>query len=164
MNTTSFAKAALLAACVLSAGCGSDDQGSGSNESPAVDGTLCDFETRADSYAADMAKTGETVSVALVDSMPAPPGMEDNVWTVRITDLQGTPIDLVDPTTDLVVVPWMPDHQHGVMADVTVTELAPGEYRIDPVRLPMPGYWEITLDVTSTEGTTDSVMFKFCVQ
>ena len=133
-------------------------------ENPVVDPTLCDEETRDEPFVDDISKTGETVSVTLLNSQPAPPGIGDNAWEVRLTDLQGAPVDLLDPMTDLVLDQRMPGHPDHVMAMVTVTQLAAGEYQIDPVSLPMHGYWEITLTVVPPMGNPDSVMFKFCVE
>jgi hypothetical protein len=163
MNTTSLARVALASTWLLSAGCGSDEPAP-STENPEVDPTLCDEETRDEPFVDDMSKTGETVSVTLLDSQPAPPGMGDNVWDVRVTDLQGAPMDLLDPMTDLIVSQIMPGHPDHVMVHATATRLAAGEYRLDPVSLPMHGYWEIRIDVVPPGGNPDSVLFKFCVE
>lgn len=53
----------------------------------------------------------------------------------------GPPAPLTDPRFDAV----MPAHGHGMFTKAKVTEIGPGRYRIDGVKLHMPGVWQLTL-------------------
>lgn len=133
------------------------DDASGDDTAPAVD---CTTEMRDDTYMLGLSKTGTQVVVSFVDAVPAPPARGDNTWTLEVMDLNDMPMDgmAVEAT------PFMPDHQHGstVVANVTPGE-NPGEYVAEPVNLWMAGLWEVTLDFTLPDMTTDSVVFRFCV-
>jgi hypothetical protein len=37
-----------------------------------------------------------------------------------------------------------------------------GQYKLDPLFLGMPGYWEITVEA-SAGSTDDSVVYKICI-
>ncbi|HET6581844.1 MAG TPA: FixH family protein [Nannocystaceae bacterium] len=157
-------------AAVLALGCASDDDANddtnddaddddddGNDTSAAVD---CSTEMRDDTYMLGLSKTGEQVVVSFVDAMPAPPARGDNTWTFEVMDLDEQPMDgmAVEAT------PFMPDHQHGTTVVATVTPGEnPGEYVATPVNLWMAGLWEVTLDFTLPDMTTDSVVFRFCV-
>jgi hypothetical protein len=41
----------------------------------------------------------------------------------------------------------MPAHGHGMVTEAKVTELAPGRFRVDGVKLHMPGVWELQLSM-----------------
>lgn len=134
-----------------------DDTGDDGSSGEAPRG--CELETRADAYALGMQKHGESISVAFVDAMPAPPARGDNTWRVRVQDADGAA--LADAT--LSVDPFMPDHQHGTsIATHVVATQTPGEYELSPVNLFMPGLWDVTIGVAA-EGRSDAVVFRFCV-
>jgi len=99
--------------------------------------------------------------VRFVDAMPAPPARFDNTWIIEVVDLaSGMPVD----DAVLEVDPRMPDHNHGTSIQCEVTAMAaPGQFQLDPVNLFMPGLWEVELDFTLADETTDRVVFKFCV-
>lgn len=121
----------------------------------------CAAETRDDSFAIGLSKSGSLVRATFVSSDPAPPIKGDNTWVLDFTDLDGAP--LVDAT--IVAVPMMPDHGHGTPINAVVTALAePGRYEITPVNLFMTGLWQTTIDITLTGGEQDSLMFAFCVE
>lgn len=144
-----------LALAVASPAC-SDDGGD--------DGTAtynCEAETRDEQFLAGMQKVGAGgVTVTLTSATPAPPGRDDNAWTIDVT-MGGQPV--VGATVK--VKPFMPDHQHGTSVQVVVTPdgATPGRYTLSPINLWMPGLWEITIDVTPAGGTRDSVVFRFCI-
>jgi hypothetical protein len=122
----------------------------------------CEAETRDDEFAIGLSKSSDTVTVSFVAADPAPPAKNDNTWTVALTDAGGQPLADASITA---AVPWMPDHGHGtaVEAFATATE-NPGEFVITPVNLHMSGLWEVTLDIEVQAGTTEQVVFAFCVE
>ena len=151
-----LAFALVLGAC-------SDSSEDESNDEAADDGPTdpCANETRDDTYMLGLTKTGEVVKVRFVDAVPAPPARFDNTWTVEVLDMNDMP--MADATIE--VDPQMPDHNHGstVVAHVEPGD-APGQFVLDPVNMHMPGLWEVTLDITLADSTTDSVMFAFCIE
>lgn len=153
---TRFLTTLTLSAAVAATafGCSDDDHDHGDHMAE-VD---CTSETRADMYVAGLEKTGTQVKVSLV-SDPAPPTRGDNVWTLTITDLDGSPIDglTLDST------PFMPDHGHGTPNQETQSAgTTAGEYVLSPINLWMPGYWEVDIDITG-DNVTDNVMFAPCI-
>ncbi|KIG19020.1 hypothetical protein DB30_05924 [Enhygromyxa salina] len=120
----------------------------------------CAAETRADTYAVGLSKSGSFVTASFVSADPAPPVKGDNSWVLSFSDADGEPLDGLE----IVVTPMMPDHGHGtaIVAEVSPTG-TPGEYDVAPVNLHMTGYWEIAFDVTAADQQ-DSVMFGFCVE
>ncbi len=121
----------------------------------------CEGEDRDDAFAVGLSKTGNKVTVEFVDAMPAPPRKGDNTWHLKLTDESGAATE----GASLQIVPWMPDHGHGTPIDATVENVAdaPGEYMADPVNMHMAGLWEVTVEMTLPDDTTDSVMFSFCI-
>jgi hypothetical protein len=123
--------------------------------------SVCEVETRDDTFAVGLSKSGALVRATFVSSDPAPPIKGDNTWVLDFTDLDGAPLS----NLELVAVPMMPDHGHGTTINAVVTALdEPGRYQITPVNLFMTGYWETTIDVTLAGGEQDSLMFGFCVE
>lgn len=119
-------------------------------------GSDCDEETRDDEFMVGLSKTGSALTVSFVSANPAPPALGDNTWTVTLSD----------PDASITgATPFMPDHGHGtpVTAEVTPTG-TPGEFTISPVNLFMAGLWEVTIDIITQAGTTDQVVFAFCVE
>lgn len=122
----------------------------------------CEAETRDDEFMIGLSKSGEAVTVTFVAADPAPPIKGDNSWTVALTDGGGQPLADASITT---VTPWMPDHDHGTPVEALVEATAnPGEFVLAPVNLFMSGLWEVTLDIDAGAGTTDQVVFAFCVE
>jgi hypothetical protein len=138
--------------------------GCGSNPPATPDAGVqynCATETRGETYAPGMMKTGSagTVTFKLVTATPAPPARGDNTWVV---DLSAAGQPLTGAT--VVVTPYMPDHRHGTPIVVAVTPTATaGEYALTPINLWMPGLWQMTIDATPAGGTKDSAMFSFCI-
>lgn len=152
-----FVAALALAACDSDDGENNDESNDEGTESGAQD---CSAETRDDTYMLGLTKAGEQVQVKFVEAVPAPPARFDNTWTVELLDMDGAPM----PDMAIEVTPFMPDHQHGstVVTHVEPAEV-PGQYVLDPVNLHMPGLWDVTIDVTLPDSTTDSVTFTFCI-
>lgn len=121
----------------------------------------CAAETRDDTYALGLERTGEHYTVRFVDAMPSPPARFDNTWMLDIIDpVTGAPAENVE----LEVEPYMPDHNHGSSIECNVEKMAePGRMKLEPVYLFMPGLWEVRLHLSAPEGTEDEVIFRFCV-
>jgi hypothetical protein len=151
MTHLSITTALLTATLALGTACG-DDHGEHQHAAS------CDDEPRAEAYVAGLEKLGSGVKVHLT-SVPAPPTKGDNTWTLTVSDLSDVPLDglTIDST------PFMPDHGHGTPLQETVTAgTAPGEYVMAPVNLWMPGYWEVSIDLSGT-GVDDQVIYKVCI-
>jgi hypothetical protein len=117
---------------------------------------------QAEQFSRGMEKTGATqhVKVAIVDADPAPPQAEvRGMWRVRLTDMNGVPLDAVS----VVVDTYMPLHKHSSTVSNTVEPLGQGEYEIKPLYLFMSGVWEITVIVYQGDLELDRVKFSFCV-
>ncbi|HVJ15290.1 MAG TPA: FixH family protein [Polyangiaceae bacterium] len=142
----------LVAAC----GSAADDDTTKGDELPPADceGRSEDFSPGASA----MTRDGE-LRFQLVSATPAVPSNTDNFWTVALTDSAEVPID--DAT--IVAVPYMVDHGHGT-APQLATSLGEGQYELGPVTLTMPGFWEITLEVTLADGAKTSAIYPICVQ
>lgn len=148
-------KGGLFLACTLACvGCGEDG-----SEMPSDGGSgLTCAET--EEYVAGIEKvTSGGLSISIEDASPAPPTMGDNTWVVEIEDAAGA---LLDGAT-LLGKTWMPKHQHGTPAPA-VTPLGNGRYELSPIIFSMDGAWEITVEVTPSGSTTESVVFKFCIE
>lgn len=123
--------------------------------------SLCDRDTRADTYVAGLAKTGTKMSVKLLDSDPGPPIKGVNKWMVEVRD----ETDTLMTGTQLTVTPFMPDHNHGSSVKPTITELSNGQYEIDNVYLFMPGLWEVRIvaPIPNDMSMVREAKFAFCV-
>lgn len=142
-----------LALALLAPACAGDDDHGGDDTE-----VNCATEARDDDYIAGMAKSGDVFTFRLMDSVPAPPDKDDNVWTIRIEDGDEGVAGL-----DVSVSLNMPDHGHGTPVPVVVTDEGDGVYIADPLNLWMPGLWDAT--ITADDGvTSDDVTFRFCVQ
>jgi hypothetical protein len=121
----------------------------------------CAMETRADTFVVGLEKLGNAglLDFKLMDATPAPPARDDNTWVIEIDMAGGAPVS----GAAMVAVPFMPDHQHGTPIAVHITpEATPGQYKLTPVNLWMPGLWETTIQATA--GTTsDTVVYRFCI-
>lgn len=99
------------------------------------------------------------LDLALVSATPAVPSNTDNFWTIALTDAELTPVD--DAT--IVAVPFMVDHGHGAAPQVAVA-IGEGRYELGPLTLTMPGFWEVTLELTRPDGEKTSAVYAICVQ
>ena len=140
--------------CLAATACGG-----GGGDEPA-DAWNCSYEARAEPYTAGMNRTtAGGLTVAIVESTPAPPLRGNNAWRVSITDDQQAPLD--DMT--ITIFPWMPDHGHGTPSVPQIAPLGGGEYSIDPVNLWMAGYWEATITVGDGVAPGEDVVFELCI-
>ncbi len=146
---------ALRAISVL-LGCGDDES------DPDANSTICATETRADTYEAGLEKVGKGgLKTKLLAAEPAPPAKGDNSWTLQVLDAASAPLDGVS----IDVKPFMPDHGHPAPITPTVkAQGSDGSYLIESINLAMPGLWEVTLDLDDGAGTTDSVVYAFCIE
>jgi hypothetical protein len=80
-------------------------------------------------------------------------------WTVAITTPDGQPVEHASISID----GGMPQHGHGLPTEPEVTEeLGGGRYKVEGMKFNMPGWWTITLDVSSPAGT-DSATFNLAL-
>lgn len=146
----------LLVLALVLAACG------GGSAPPDADEALaCITSGRGQTYAVGLGPSAATATLSfkLMSAVPAPPGFNDNTWIVEITTPTGTPVT----GAHLVVTPFMPDHQHGTLPVKIEEQAAAGQYKLTPVNMWMPGYWEITIDATAG-AMHDSALYKFCIQ
>jgi YtkA-like len=126
-----------------------------------VGGTLCS-DPRADPYMANFTKPSAkgTFNVTLVESVPGPPAIGNDTWTLLVKDASGAAMS----GATITVKPWMPDHGHGTSVNATITPAAAdGTYTVTPLYLFMAGLWQITFTITSSTGATDQVVFSYCL-
>lgn len=154
------ARLATLFIGVLPLACGGGSDGSDQTDSHVSQTTTCENVEGADTYTAGITKTGQAVKVSLFDADPAPPARDDNTWTIAVADLDGNAIE----GASITVSAFMPAHGHYSVVPTAVTDQGGGKYLLSPVNLPMPGLWEVTINVTPPGGTKDSVKFSFCVE
>ncbi len=77
-------------------------------------------------------------------------------WTVAVAMPDGRPVEHAALSID----GGMPQHGHGLPTEPRVTEeLGGGRYRVEGMKFNMPGWWTITLEVSSAAGT-DSATFN----
>lgn len=151
---------AALGLGLLGTACGADDGGDDGME---VD---CSTVTGTDVFVVGLEKPGAggTLDFKMMSATPAPPARGDNSWVFQINTMAsgvvGSPLD----NATIKVTPFMPSHQHGSPIQVQATPMAdPGTYKLEPVNLWMPGVWETTIQASS--GTSsDSVVYKFCIE
>lgn len=151
-GASSVRRTVAVALVVIAAACGGEETGDDE------DVVNCEIETRDDDFVVGIAKSGQQMTFTLLSATPAPPKRGDNAWTLQLTNAAG-------PVTGatIVVSPFMPDHQHGTPIEVKVTPLPDaGQYELSPINMWMPALWETTVQATAN-GTTDRVIFKFCV-
>lgn len=151
----------LLLATLSVAACG------GSSGPPDADEALACFNAgRGDTYVAGLerASAGARLDFKLMSAMPSPPGFNNNTWIVQINEMSSGAVGAPVSGATLRVTPFMPDHQHGTQIRAVVEPMpTAGQYKLSPINLWMPGYWEITIDV-QTATVHDSVVYKFCIQ
>jgi hypothetical protein len=126
----------------------------------------CATESRADPFVVNVDATGDGAKMdfKLISATPATPLRNDNAWVIQVNAMQASVIGAPLASLDIIVTPYMPDHQHGNGIPVTVTAMPDaGQYKFDPLFLGMPGYWEITVDATASDSSEDTHVYKICV-
>jgi hypothetical protein len=121
----------------------------------------CAGDSRAETYQADMSQVGaaKALTFVLVSSSPAPPTIDDNIWTVKVLDSNGTP---AANATFSSIKTWMPDHGHSSPETPTATPNLDGTYTVQPLYLFMNGLWQITF-TAQVGAVSDTAMFSFCI-
>ena len=139
--------------------------------------TACQSEIRADAWAIGLTKVGDgkRLKVKILGSDPVVPTKGDNTWTVQILDAADLPQDGVKFVR---IDPTMPDHGHGTPIVAAAIELMTDhKYKVMPINLWMPGYWEVAFDLDAGgpaadgsavsdggSGKTDHVIVKVCIE
>jgi hypothetical protein len=150
----------IVLALVLVPSCEQDGQVDGDNSTGDV--VSCRDDPRALAYTPSLTKKGDNGSLRFVldTAQPAPPARGTNMWFVRVLDTNGASLN--DATIDDVQA-FMPDHGHNAPAIPIVTPQPDGTLSITPLKLFMPGLWQITIQA-STATANDLVTFSFCVE
>jgi hypothetical protein len=142
--------------------------GGGGGPAPvdADEALACISSGRGDTFVAGLERAGASgmLDVKLMTADPAPPGFNNNTWVIQVNAMTGGVVGAPVTGATLTVTPFMPDHQHGTAIKPKIEALpAAGQYKLSPLNLWMPGYWETTIDVQAT-GVHDAVIYKFCIQ
>jgi hypothetical protein len=139
------------------AACGTNDGGD--------DVVDCSMVTGVDTFVVGLDHVGKSgvYDFKLMDASPAPPIRGNNTWLLQVSSMNagvvGAPVD----GATIKVTPFMPAHQHGTGVTVEITPTGtPGQYSLSPVNLWMQGVWETTIRST-VDASTDTTVFKFCV-
>ena len=147
-------------AAIQATACGSSEATRSTETRPdAMSGLNCATETRKDTFAPGMSKTGPSgYTVELMSADPSPPARFSNVWILRIRDPQGALY-----SGSLQITPWMPDHNHGAPTKPVITTATVGDYQVDPISLWMPGLWQVKIHIE--DGLhADALAFAFCIE
>ncbi len=154
---------------LLSAACGSDDDGqhnhnhgadAGTDAAPGEISEQCRNEDRAVAFAPGMLVEGEAgYDVTLMQSAPTPLAKGDHEWQFHIATPEGNPA----VGLELRAAPYMPDHGHGTPRQAVPEELGEGNYSLSPVNLFMNGYWTVKVRLFEGETELDSATFHFCI-
>ena len=115
----------------------------------------CALEDRAVVDVLDTTFSGEHLSVTVTALDPAFPAVDDNVWSLMVTDGSSALSDCTQ-TGEID----MPDHGHGGPIP-TFIDQGDGAYEMT-TRFTMGGYWEIDLLVVCEQ--TDEVVLNVCVE
>jgi len=97
-------------------------------------------------------------SVTLTAAEPTQFSLGDNDWTLSVSGANGDPAAGVA----FVVNPWMPEHRHGAVKTVVVTDLGDGKYEAKPINANMPGVWDIRIDFPGDGGTPLRAVLSVC--
>jgi nitrogen fixation protein FixH len=83
---------------------------------------------------------------------PATPTLGRNALAIRVTDLDGAPIDDAHLAVDLE----MPAHGHGSTEEPAIEALGQGRYRAFPVTFYMPGRWIVAVHAETDAAAGDT--------
>ena len=145
----------MLAALACS-GCGNDSAGTPSGD------TQDECRGRAVTVQVGSSETSSGGYVfEILELDPDPPILSQsepgNTWKLGLTDAAGTAVS----DASIVVRSRMPDHNHDVPEAFGVQQ-APGVYAIESLLLPMPAYYELTVEARVGDAT-EAVRFKLCI-
>lgn len=150
--------AVALVACTGGHAHGDRDHGHVGEDVTSDAGNAC--RGRGDALPNLSVESGDGLALEVLSIDPEPPIVGDNAWDVALRR-DGEP--LIGAQNDIVVLPTMPDHNHGTPVTVGVRELSDGVYRLAPVNTRMPGYWEIDVRVDTDAGAR-SLLFGVCIE
>ena len=132
---------------------------------PPPDKVDCTKVTGTDTFVVGLEKmgVGGQLDFKLMSADPAPPARGNNTWIVQVNAMSGGTVGQPLTGASMIVSPYMPAHGHGPGVDPEITAMStPGQYKIDPVNLWMPGVWETTITASGTGGS-DNAMYRFCI-
>ena len=122
--------------------------------------TGCMTQPRDLNLALDKPSAGGMYHVTLVPPAQAPAINQMHSWNVKLENQAGTPV----PGARFAVDGGMPQHGHGLPTQPRVTrEVATGTYQLDGMKFNMTGWWELTLNIESPQGS-DKVTFNTMVK
>ena len=124
--------------------------------------SLCESTPDIDTWSQTaITRTGENYSLQLTAISPEPWSVGDNDWRIAVTGSAGESVDGVS----LFVTPYMPDHGHGVSPPLYNGVLADdGVFDVETFNLIMPGFWEMTVTVRSSDLPDEAIAFRICVE
>ena len=114
-----------------------------------------------DTYVVGLEKAGEKgvfkVRLLLSDPIPQDTGFYD--WTMEVLTSDDAPVVGASVTAR----PTMPAHGHGTFPPQTlaVEEGESGQYQLLNLDLFMPGVWRVEINLESSDGLRDQVVFNF---
>ena len=84
----------------------------------------------------------------------------DSAWVLRLRSASGAPVRNARVAIDA----WMPEQESAARPTQTAADYAGGgAYRVAPVALDRPGWWNIRLQIAAA-GRTDSLAFNVIVR
>ena len=90
--------------------------------------------------------TGPALSAVYSTNEPEVPLNKIHTWTLLLTGTGGSPVE----DAEISISADMPEHLHGMTTEPKVSSgTVPGQYLIEGMNFHMPGWWEITLDISS---------------
>jgi len=94
--------------------------------------------------------------VSYVPQLSPVPINQIQMWTVRVTEPNGQPVEDAKITVD----GGMPQHGHGLPTAPQVTKyLGNGLYQVEGMKFHMPGWWVVKFKIVRN-GLTDNVTFN----
>jgi len=126
-----------------------------------ADSAVVGCQGQGETYAAGTAKTGTMgkYTFTLVQAAPAPPGINGNVWTLRVADASGA----APPASALSAVPYMPLMGHGTGQVPQFAANADGTFAVSNIYLFMNGLWTVTY-VEARSHTAESAPTSRCLK
>lgn len=139
-----------------------DDPTQNNSNTPEPFESLCATTPDISDFGPNLVQPGQQFTLTLTSAAPAPWDVGNNTWTIEIEDGSGTLID--DATIE--ITPYMPDHGHGVSPPNYIgrSQGSGGLYDIDTFNLIMPGFWELTAEVSAPGIEAEVIPFRICVE
>lgn len=89
------------------------------------------------------------LAVSYSSSVEPIPLNQIHTWTLTLKDKAGKPVS----GAEVILSGDMPEHLHGMTTKpVVVATDTPGEYAVKGMNFHMPGWWEITLDISTPKS------------